>query len=979
LVFSAVGAIACALVLFGFCAAFKGLKVAELSGHYPTVGVVWMFLADASLAMASAAVGIAMFRLMVPFTRFAAIAVHALVLLWSAVVLELTVIEHESWVATGTLIDWTILKYTLAHMHELSQGVGAEMHAATIAALVGAPLAAALPLAAEIAVSRIAATTARGVGGLQLAVRPARHETAIRGARVSKRTWRLAGGAAVVAAAAAGLSMVPGPVGLQSLNRSGPGSILAGAIVDLVDGSGDDVEEGVVPEGTAGGVAEDQSWWQARLLQRAEAVQWKSEDQKPQNVVVVIIESGRWDASTILNPDVATTPNMAAMALHGAVVERVYTDVPHTSKAIVGPLCGYSPRHTFEIQEAQPQGLPMPCLAHYLRGLGYETAFFQSATMAFENRPQLAENLGFQEFYGFESLDCTGFEKTNWLGMEDDVMLQPGLDWIDRTGSKPFFITFLTIISHHEYGLPDSWQQKRLAPRGSDATYDRYLNAVSYIDAFIGKIRKGLEERGLADHTLLVVFGDHGQGFKEHGRIFHNDVIYDEGLRVPLLFSNPELFPSPVRIRGLRRLADVTPSILSIIGADSPEEAFDGEDVFSTPGHKRVYSSCWYKERCQAEVDGWLKVIHHFDREPPEVFDLETDPHEEHNLLLAGGERQSAAEGAVDAAVERMNAWREDVSSRYRGAWEELGDNFLLDEAPVPEKLVRARFGEALELIGFDVSAESAVPGAGVDLTAYFRCLGGVDEGWKILTHLETVDHRVKAFDHDPAMGRMKLEDCEADSFVADRVRVWIPPDFPNGTLKLYWGVFRKGERAKITALSPNLIADDERLALLDLDVAGPHPRALEEVLDESVDTEPLPVDVRLDIQLGDSLVLTGVTIEPKNVRRGKSVTVTTVYEVLKEVDGNWKPFLHVYPQGGKLVRRDHPPVSGLHPVASWKAGTFVRDRYKLSVPRGWPAGEVTMWGGLFSGRKRFPVSDPGNAEVDEDGRILIGKFRVLR
>jgi arylsulfatase A-like enzyme len=41
------------------------------------------------------------------------------------------------------------------------------------------------------------------------------------------------------------------------------------------------------------------------------------------------------------------------------------------------------------------------------------------------------------------------------------------------------------------------------------------------------------KELGLYDNTIFVLFGDHGEGFGEHGRFMHGDTIWEEGLRVP--------------------------------------------------------------------------------------------------------------------------------------------------------------------------------------------------------------------------------------------------------------------------------------------------------------------------------------------------------------------------------------------------------------------------------------------------------------
>ncbi len=70
-------------------------------------------------------------------------------------------------------------------------------------------------------------------------------------------------------------------------------------------------------------------------------------------------------------------------------------------------------------------GIPARCLPDLLRDQGYRTAFFQSATEDFERRGQVVVNRGYEAFYPVETMDKGGFEKANYFGYEDDVMLEP--------------------------------------------------------------------------------------------------------------------------------------------------------------------------------------------------------------------------------------------------------------------------------------------------------------------------------------------------------------------------------------------------------------------------------------------------------------------------------------------------------------------------------------------------------------------------
>jgi hypothetical protein len=81
---------------------------------------------------------------------------------------------------------------------------------------------------------------------------------------------------------------------------------------------------------------------------------------------LILLESVRYDAVGVYRQgqDIAqsVTPFIDEFARHSQVVERAYTTIPHTSKALVGIYCGTFPRFEPEITEGLPGGLSIPCL-----------------------------------------------------------------------------------------------------------------------------------------------------------------------------------------------------------------------------------------------------------------------------------------------------------------------------------------------------------------------------------------------------------------------------------------------------------------------------------------------------------------------------------------------------------------------------------------------------------------------------------------
>ncbi|MCA9580241.1 MAG: sulfatase-like hydrolase/transferase, partial [Myxococcales bacterium] len=707
------------------------------------------------------------------------------------------------------------------------------------------------------------------------------------------------------------------------------------------------------------------------LLEEAK-IERKAGPDVPKNLLFIVLESTRWSA-TGLYTDLPTTPTLNGLAEHGIVPETIYVDLPHTSKALVSILCGYPGRWVQPIVESTPGGLDRPCLARILDHLGYSTGYFQSATGSYENRQQLVENMGYKFFRARESYDETGFEATNYLGLEDKVITEPLLSWIDEQKEKPFFATVLTTTTHHDYGVPKDFPTQVFRAGHESVRFNRYLNAVHYVDSFVGDVVDGLKKRGVLEDTLIVIVGDHGQGFYEHGRKGHNDVIHNEGIRVPALLSNPRLFEGPVRVPGLRRQPDLAPTALGLMGITVPEWLV-GKDRLATDGHDSVTTTCWYEEKCMSEIRGGMKVVNHFAERPMEVFDLDNDPLEQEDLLAAAsGDRRNELLVLAEQAKGRMRDYRDRINSSFGFS----GKDWILKEAPRPEFPVYVRYGDYLEILGYDAPREVS-PSSMWNATIYFRCLKPLPEGYRFFGHLETVDAQRIKLDHDPADGQLLLSQCKENMIVADALSVWIPPDFPTGELALYYGVFKKGQRLSVKKTS--LEVEKDRVVLARPRIVGPHSPELEKIIQGAVLHERPVTSFPMSVSFGKGLTLIEARIDPVDVKRRSSFDIVTTWQVNRRLRGPWRLFAHLEPTAGRVVKKAVSPVRGLLPIDAWRADTWVQDRTQifLSHKWAWPLHRpVNVWIGVFKGDERLVVTDSKNAVIN-DNRVLAGSLTVV-
>ncbi|MFC6836764.1 sulfatase [Halomarina ordinaria] len=103
-----------------------------------------------------------------------------------------------------------------------------------------------------------------------------------------------------------------------------------------------------------------------------------------------------------------------------------------------------------------------------------------------------------------------------------------------------------------------------------------YQGAVRQVDASVGRVLDSLDTAGVADETAVVLAGDHGEEFREHGHLAHYPKLYDELIHVPLIVDVPGA--DARRVEGAVGLDAVPPTVCDLFDVDAPDE-WDGESV----------------------------------------------------------------------------------------------------------------------------------------------------------------------------------------------------------------------------------------------------------------------------------------------------------------------------------------------------------------------------------------------------------------
>lgn len=208
-----------------------------------------------------------------------------------------------------------------------------------------------------------------------------------------------------------------------------------------------------------------------------------------------------------------------------------------------------------------------------------------------------------------------------------------------------------------------------------------YLSSV--VDKEINKVLNALDDNGLTDDTLIVRISDHGDMAMAHGmqrQKMYN--VYRQSLNIPMIFSNPKMFPEGTTTEALAGLIDLMPTMANFAGIDSKHWKFQGKDlspIFSNPDESvQDYIHFTYDDtymttpdpanmgpahiRCIIE-DNWKYAVY-FDpnygqKAEYEMYDLKNDPLEQLNIAhpkYSGGlekERQRLHERLTAVMIEK--------------------------------------------------------------------------------------------------------------------------------------------------------------------------------------------------------------------------------------------------------------------------------------------------------------------------------------
>ncbi|MEM7247225.1 MAG: sulfatase [Acidobacteriota bacterium] len=418
------------------------------------------------------------------------------------------------------------------------------------------------------------------------------------------------------------------------------------------------------------------------------------------NVLIAVLDTTRADRLSCYGYERKTSPHLDELAKESLLFERCMATSNWTLPSHASILTGLYPRShgarcaTKDKQQVknafQPvtsMKLTVDSLPELLEEQGYRTGAI------------LANGWWLRKVFGLDQ----GIQDYRIKSGRANRITDEALAWIGKKKQQPFFLLLNYLDPHAPYSPPKPFDTKFLpedfegdvsklekrhgvllkstivgkAPKSDEAWQlyrARYDGEIAYLDQQLHRLVEGLRKTGRLDDTLLVIVGDHGEAFNEHGTMGHNKKLYQSEIWVPLIVRLPGGAEAGRRAEMVSQ-TDIAPTLLELLGLPIPE-VMEGRSLMedgpraavseffrwrAAKWRRGLYHQRWsYLE--EEEKRGQLFNLERDPGETADLAELEAERHEEMRLALAAwrvagpdlGEAQAANLTPED--IERLKA-----------------------------------------------------------------------------------------------------------------------------------------------------------------------------------------------------------------------------------------------------------------------------------------------------------------------------------
>jgi N-acetylglucosamine-6-sulfatase len=397
------------------------------------------------------------------------------------------------------------------------------------------------------------------------------------------------------------------------------------------------------------------------------------------------------------SPAFLETPNMDRMARQGAHLTNAFVSTSLCSPSRASILTGQYMHHHHIVDNQRPEPPTAVFFPQYLQKAGYQTAFIGKWHMGHENdspRPGFDywASLKGQGTYFNPTLNVNNVHRT-LQGYTTDVLTDQALSWLKngRNAGRPFFLYLSFKAVHYpfqpaerykgryakaqvkrpetmanterNYQTQPHWvRERRYSIHGIDhmetgqydndpvpsfdELYKQYCETVHGLDENLGRVLNYLDETGLSKSTLVIYMADNGFALGEHGFYDKRDA-FEESIRVPMLAYAPSMIEPGTKVTQMVQTIDIAPTLLAAAGVEQPKAAkMDGRSFLplllgkSIRWRDHILYEYYWEWNFPAtptvfaiRTDRYKYIFYQGVWDYDGFYDLQTDPHERHNLI----------------------------------------------------------------------------------------------------------------------------------------------------------------------------------------------------------------------------------------------------------------------------------------------------------------------------------------------------------
>jgi len=409
-------------------------------------------------------------------------------------------------------------------------------------------------------------------------------------------------------------------------------------------------------------------------------------ERKP-NIIFILTDDQRMDALGYAGNPIIKTPALDKMAREGVFFRNAMVTTPISAASRASILTGlYERTHGYTFQQG-PLKKPYMDISYpvVLRQNGYYTGFFGKLGVDYIDASSLFDQAEIYDRndrakdrrgYFYKKIGNDTVHLTRYTGYQAQ-------EFIKNTTSEPFCLSLSFSAPHAHDPAPEQffWQSKsdtlyqnvtipdpaleddvyfNKLPKEVRDGFNRtrwhwrfdtpekyqqsvkgYYRMITEIDDEINEIRRVLQEKGIADNTILIFMGDNGFFLGER-QIADKWLMYDLSIRVPMIIYDPRKAKHN-DVKDMVLNIDIPKTILSLAGVKVPE-IYQGKSLIPYLKGKKstmkresiLFEHLWnFKPIPSSEAirtKEWKYIRYRTIEAPEELYDLKADPDEKYNL-----------------------------------------------------------------------------------------------------------------------------------------------------------------------------------------------------------------------------------------------------------------------------------------------------------------------------------------------------------